>query len=107
MRAASRSWPSDGVVPGNEGRGYVMRRIVRRAVRYGRTLGIERPFLESIVGTVIGRMAAAYPELEASRAGILETIVLEESRFAETLAIGTERLNEWIAQARERGRVQR
>ncbi|MCC7366805.1 MAG: alanine--tRNA ligase [Chloroflexi bacterium] len=95
---------SDGVVPGNEGRGYVMRRIVRRAVRYGRTLGIERPFLESIVGKVISRMAAAYPELEAGRAGIIETITLEEARFAETLAAGTERLNEWIAQAKAAGR---
>lgn len=95
---------SDGVVPGNEGRSYVMRRIVRRAVRYGRTLGIERPFLESIVSQVIGRMREAYPELEAGRAGIIETITLEESRFAETLAIGTERLNEGIAQAREAGR---
>jgi alanyl-tRNA synthetase len=97
---------ADGVVPGNEGRGYVMRRIVRRAVRYGRLLGIERPFLEAIVGRVIDRMHEHYPELAERRAGIVETIVLEEARFAETLAAGTERLSEWIAQAKERGDAQ-
>src|SRR5205823_14899132 len=86
---------ADGVVPGNEGRGYVMRRIVRRAVRYGRLLGIERPFLEAIVGRVIERMREHYPELADRRNGIVETIVLEEARFAETLTAGTERLNEW------------
>ncbi|MGE3269309.1 MAG: alanine--tRNA ligase [Chloroflexota bacterium] len=94
---------ADGVVPGNEGRGYVMRRIVRRAVRYGRTLGIDGPFLERIVNRVIARMAEAHPALEEGKSAIVETIVLEEARFAETLATGTERLNEWIAQARERG----
>jgi alanyl-tRNA synthetase len=94
---------ADGVVPGNEGRGYVMRRIVRRAVRYGRKLGIREPFLERLVGRVIGRMQEPYPELREKRAGIVETIMLEEARFADTLAAGTERLNEWIAQVRERG----
>jgi alanyl-tRNA synthetase len=94
---------ADGIVPGNEGRGYVMRRIVRRAVRYGRLLGIERPFLEAIVDRVIERMQDHYPELAERRASIVETIVLEEARFAETLAAGTERLSEWIAQAKERG----
>ena len=89
---------ADGVVPGNEGRGYVMRRIVRRAVRYGRMLGIERPFLEAIVDRVIDRMREHYPEL-AANGGTASSrrIVLEEARFAETLAAGTERLNEWIA----------
>jgi alanyl-tRNA synthetase len=96
---------ADGVVPGNEGRGYVMRRIIRRAVRYGRILGIERPFLENIVDRVITRMGEHYPDMVAGRAGIIETIVLEESRFAETLTAGTERLNEWIAQAKEAGRT--
>jgi len=88
---------ADGVVPGNEGRGYVMRRIIRRAVRYGRILGIERPFLEAIVDRVISRMGEHYPDMVAGRAGIIETIVLEESRFAETLAAGTERLNASMA----------
>jgi alanyl-tRNA synthetase len=94
---------ADGVVPGNEGRGYVMRRIVRRAVRYSRKLGITDAFLGSVVSRVIDRMSAPYPELEEKRAGIIETIVLEESRFADTLESGSERLNQWIAQARERG----
>ncbi|MFN8633649.1 MAG: alanine--tRNA ligase [Chloroflexota bacterium] len=94
---------ADGVVPGNEGRGYVMRRIVRRAVRYGRKLDIRDPFLATVVGRVIERMQEHYPELQQRRAGIVETIALEEARFADTLASGTERLNEWMAQAQERG----
>jgi alanyl-tRNA synthetase len=96
----------DGIVPGNEGRGYVMRRIVRRAVRYGRILGIERPFLATVVERVIERMRGPYPELEERRAGIVEATALEEARFAETLAAGTERLDAWITEARERGQAQ-
>jgi alanyl-tRNA synthetase len=94
---------ADGVVPGNEGRGYVMRRIVRRAVRYGRKVGIRGPFLERLVGVVIDRMQGPYPELDEKQAGIVETIVLEESRFADTLETGSERLNQWIEQAKARG----
>jgi alanyl-tRNA synthetase len=94
---------ADGIIPGNEGRGYVMRRIVRRAVRYGRILGIERPFLELVVGTVIERMQDAHPDLRERRASVIETITLEEHRFAETLAAGTERLNDWIDEAKARG----
>jgi alanyl-tRNA synthetase len=95
---------ADGILPGNEGRGYVMRRIVRRAVRYGRKLNIRRPFLGRVVERVISRMQDHYPELRERAVGIVETIELEETRFAETLASGTERLNEWIAQAKEQGR---
>jgi alanyl-tRNA synthetase len=98
---------ADGVTPGNEGRGYVMRRIIRRAVRYGRLLGVDRPFLESVVQRVIERMGEgsrpAYPELAERRAAILDTIRHEERRFAETLSAGTERLAEWIDQARAAG----
>ena len=94
---------ADGVVPGNEGRGYVMRRIVRRTVRYGRKLGIRGPFLERVVDRVIGRMQEPYPELREKRDGIVETIVLEEARFADTLETGSERLNLWIEQAKQRG----
>jgi alanyl-tRNA synthetase len=97
---------ADGVVPGNEGRGYVMRRIVRRAVRYGRKLGIRGAFLRSVIEQVIDRMADHYPELQTRRDGIVETLVLEESRFAETLASGTDRLNDWIDQAKARGESQ-
>jgi len=94
---------ADGVVPGNEGRGYVMRRIVRRAVRYGRKLGITGLFLERLVGAVIDQMQGPYPELRERRAGIVETIVLEESRFADTLESGSERLSQWIEEATARG----
>ena len=94
---------ADGVVPGNEGRGYVMRRIVRRAVRFGRKLGIRSAFLGQIVERVIARMQEPYPELREKQDGIVETIVLEESRFADTLESGSERLNLWIEQAKARG----
>ncbi|MFN8523094.1 MAG: alanine--tRNA ligase [Chloroflexota bacterium] len=98
---------ADGVVPGNEGRGYVMRRIVRRAIRYGRTIGIDRPFLVDIVRGVIERMGGGedppYEDLFQKRAGIVDTIQLEEGRFGETLAAGTERLAEWIDRARAHG----
>ncbi len=93
----------DGVLPSNEGRGYVMRRIIRRAVRYGRLLGIERPFLGSIAERVVERMGPSHPELLERRGGILEAIRLEEARFAETLATGTERLAAWIEHARAAG----
>ena len=94
---------ADGVTPSNEGRGYVMRRIIRRAVRYGRMLGIDRPFLEQIVERVVDRMHPWHPDLQARRAGILETIRLEEARFSATLATGSERLADWIDQAKARG----
>ncbi len=94
---------ADGVLPSNEGRGYVLRRIVRRAVRYGRLLGIERSFLGSIVDQVIAQMSSRYPELAERRAAILEAVELEEERFSETLAAGTERLVDWIDRARAEG----
>jgi alanyl-tRNA synthetase len=94
---------ADGVLPGNEGRGYVMRRIIRRAVRYGRLLGIDQPFLERIVERVVERMRGGYPELEERRGLIIETVRDEEARFAETLAAGTERLVEWIERAKAAG----
>jgi alanyl-tRNA synthetase len=93
----------DGVSPSNEGRGYVMRRIVRRAVRFGRVLGIERPFMTDLAEHVIGRMADRYPELAAQRAAILGVLDLEERRFRETLAAGESRLAEWIEEAQSRG----
>ena len=94
---------ADGVLPSNEGRGYVMRRIVRRAVRYGRLLGIDRPFLQAVVERVIERMRESHPELDERRVQVLETIALEEARFAETLQAGTERLGEWVDRAKAAG----
>jgi len=79
---------SDGAVPGNDGRGYVLRRILRRAIRFGRTLGLQRPFLGELSGTVIDVMKNPYEELVAHRDLIAQTARREEERFAETLAVG-------------------
>jgi alanyl-tRNA synthetase len=85
---------ADGVTPSNEGRGYVLRRIVRRAVRHGRLLGRHEPFLAETAKVVIDLMAEAYPVLRERRDIILGTIVLEETAFARTLDAGTIQLEE-------------
>jgi len=87
----------DGVLPGNEGRGYVLRRLLRRAARHGVLLGVERPFLFSVGDAVIDEMASAYPELRDRRAYITGRIQREEERFLETLSKGLARLEEDIA----------
>ena len=79
---------ADGVVPGNEGRGYVLRRIIRRAIRYGRRLGLEEPFLTHIAGSAIDRFQDVYPELSTNRDFIMRIIGLEEERFAQALEWG-------------------
>ena len=76
---------SDGVLPGNEGRGYVLRKIMRRALRHGRALGIEGPFLSGLTGAVVERMKAAYPELVAHRDSVARVVAVEEERFSTTL----------------------
>ena len=78
---------AEGVAPGNDGRGYVLRRIMRRAIRHGRHLGIERPFLCDLSGAVIDVMKDPYKELEAHREAIARTARHEEERFAATLAV--------------------
>ncbi|HEU4401684.1 MAG TPA: alanine--tRNA ligase [Candidatus Polarisedimenticolia bacterium] len=90
---------SDGAVPSNEGRGYVLRRIMRRAIMFGRHLGLERPFLGSLSGAVIDLMGEpqAYPELLAHREMIAQIARREEERFAGTLAVGLQRI-ETLAQ---------
>ena len=87
----------DGVVPGNEGRGYVLRRVIRRAIRYGRRLGLTGPFLGEVVQEVIPRFQAVYGELSLNRDFILRVIDLEEERFAEAFGRGNEILLEMIA----------
>ena len=79
---------SDGVVPANEGRGYVLRRILRRAVTFARKLGVREPVLVTIAETVIENMREAYPDLERNREFILKVIEQEESRFHDTLDAG-------------------
>jgi alanyl-tRNA synthetase len=79
---------ADGVQPSNEGRGYVLRRIMRRAIRHGFMLGQKQPFLHTLVRALEQEMGAAYPELTAQRAHIEKVILQEEERFAETLAQG-------------------
>ncbi|HRA01072.1 MAG TPA: alanine--tRNA ligase, partial [Thermoflexales bacterium] len=88
----------DGVLPGNEGRNYVLRMVMRRAMRYGRDLGFEAPFLYQTAEAVIDKMGGYYTELLNRREHILKTIHAEEERFERTLDQGLERLNEALAQ---------
>jgi alanyl-tRNA synthetase len=83
---------ADGVAPSNEGRGYVLRRILRRAVRHGRLLGRREPFIDVTAGVVIDVMGAAYPYLVEQRERILKVIRREEAQFARTLETGTSHL---------------
>ncbi len=86
----------DGVVPQNEGRGYVLRRLLRRAARHGRLLGITEPFLYKVCETVIGENTAAYPELVENKDYIVKVIRMEEERFAKTIDAGLEICKEII-----------
>ncbi len=86
----------DGVTPSNNGRGYVLRRLLRRAARHGRLLGIIRPFLYEVVDTVIAENVCAYPELEERKAYIKKLIKSEEETFAKTIDKGMEILTEKI-----------
>ena len=79
---------SDGVIPSNEGRGYVLRRIIRRACRHGKLLGIDRMFLRELAEIVIGQNEGAYPELKEKRDYVLKVVVLEEERFNATIDAG-------------------
>jgi len=85
---------ADGVSPSNDGRGYVLRRLLRRASRHGRMIGLQEPFLHRLVETVGGIMGKAYPELQTEQVRIQATILSEEERFAETLDKGLIHLEE-------------
>ena len=93
----------DGVLPSNEGRGYILRRILRRAVRYGRLLGVDGPFLGGVVDAVVEHMHGAYPELSERHQFIRRVISQEEDRFSRTLQAGLGLLDRWIAEAKEGG----
>ena len=81
---------ADGILPGNNGRNYVLRRILRRAVRYGRSLGLTRPFLSELVDTLAGEMGEVFPEIRERTAMIKEVLLREETSFNETLDRGLE-----------------
>lgn len=84
----------DGVLPSNEGRGYVLRRVIRRALRHGHKLGIEGHFFHQLVAALVKTMGEAYPELVAAQAKVEQALLQEEERFALTLANGMKLLNE-------------
>ncbi len=87
---------ADGVIPSNEGRGYVLRRIIRRAIRYGRVLGLRDPFMKKVAFQVIEDMGQVYPELPKNRQLIGQILDHEEERFAQTLGLGLRMLDEHI-----------
>jgi alanyl-tRNA synthetase len=87
----------DGVLPSNEGRGYVLRRIMRRAIRHGKRLGLEKPFLADVCGAVIEEMGAAYPEIRENHAFIAKVAAQEEESFRRTLDKGLQILEEEMA----------
>jgi len=90
---------SDGILPANEGRGYVLRKIIRRAIRHGRLLGQTQPFLHKMVEAVVKEMIGAYPELGESAARVAKVIETEETRFASTVAIGLTKLQDLLDHA--------
>ena len=91
---------SDGVLPSNEGRGYVLRKIIRRAITHGRLLGQTKPFLYEMVFAVRDLMDDAYPELNETAERVSKTVQVEETRFAHTLDVGLEKLEELLKQAK-------
>jgi alanyl-tRNA synthetase len=101
---------SDGVIPSNEGRGYVLRKIIRRAITHGRLLGQEKPFLHEMVSAVRDLMQDAYPELNETAERTSKAVLSEEVRFSHTLEAGLEKLEELISTAivlRRHGALQR
>ena len=93
---ASAFLVTDGVLPGNEGRGYVLRRIIRRAIRHGHELGQKAPFFHRLVAPLVAEMGEAYPELATARERVAQVLRQEEERFAETIEQGMRLLEEAI-----------
>ena len=94
---------NDGVLPSKDGRGYVLRRIIRRALRYGKKLGIEKEFLYDLSGTVVDLMADVYPEIKHNHPYIVRVLKGEEERFIETLNIGMKLYEEIAAELKAKG----
>ena len=94
---------ADGVMPSNEGRGYVLRRIMRRAMRHAQIVGVSEPLMWRLVPALVQQMGAAYPELRRAEALITETLKLEETRFRETLARGLKLLDEEVDAQQSKG----
>jgi alanyl-tRNA synthetase len=95
---------ADGVIPANEGRGYVLRRILRRAVRHGMELGFEEPFMHRLVPVLEEALGDAYPELGQAREATMASVRVEEERFLDTLASGARQVQQAVAEARAQGR---
>ncbi len=91
---------ADGVLPANDGRGYVVRRVLRRAARHGKLLGFEAPFLHELADAVVTQMQDAYPELARNRQAIARTLLAEEERFAQTLSHGMTILSGLVERAK-------
>ncbi|KPF49324.1 alanyl-tRNA synthetase [beta proteobacterium AAP121] len=89
----------DGVIPGNEGRGYVLRRIARRAIRHGYKLGARKPFFHTLVAPLAAEMGEAYPELKRDVLHVTEVLKVEEERFFQTIANGMQMLEDALAKA--------
>ncbi len=94
---------ADGVLPSNEGRGYVLRRLLRRASRHGMKLGLEEPFMASLLPSLEEAFAGHYPELEKAREPSSATVTAEETRFLETIAVGAGKVQQAIEEARAEG----
>jgi alanyl-tRNA synthetase len=94
----------DGIMPSNDGRGYVLRRLIRRAFRHGNSLGLEEPFIYKLVSSVTDIMKDAYPELLSSGEYISKICLSEENRFALTLSSGLKTFNQYIQELRETGK---
>jgi alanyl-tRNA synthetase len=96
---------SDGVLPSNEGRGYVLRKIIRRAIRYEKKLGIDSPALPQLVEKVSGLMGEAYPEIIENRNRVRKILQREEEVFASTLSLGLQKLEEALPKFKEEGAI--
>ncbi len=94
---------SDGVLPSNEGRGYVLRRILRRGLRHGRLLGLEEPFMAAVTGRVVELMQEAYPELAETRAHVAQVTLREEERFGHTLKVGLKLVESLLEEVKAKG----